>query len=292
MANTIDVASDIGAYKIDFETQLEKRLNKPAVYKDVCNVRFTDANTMAFTYMATEFVAQTGTRGTAYGFSDFTLTTEQLNIRTYKTVPVFVDRADAAQCSYIDFMDIAFRHGKLLNDQVETAVLADHAAWTNVGDSGGTITSGVTTPITVSATNIDNIVRGVRRIIGLANGGELAETNGLFFVWSYTHFEFLEEYAQNNGFQLADKALKDGVAPGYYFLGAYHYVSNSTATGHVMAGVRKLHQVGICNTTYGKLVMTDDPLNQSGKGLITRIDFGILTPTGYVTLILDVNVAN
>ncbi len=292
MANSLDVASDVGVYKLDFETNLETRLNKPATYKDICNVRFTDANSINFAYMSTEFVAQTGTRGTAYGFSDFTLLNEQLNVRTYKTVPVFADRADIAQCSYIDFMDIASRHGKLLTDQVETAVFADHGAWTNVGDSNGVITSGVTGQITVSATNIDDIVRGVRRIVGLANGAELMETNGLFFAWSYTHFEFLEQYAQANGFQLADKALKDGVAPGYFFLGAYHYVTNSGATNHVMAGVRKLHQVGICNATYGKLVMTEDPNLQSGKGLITRIDFGVLTPTGYATLLYDINVAN
>lgn len=291
MANSIDVASDVGVYKLDFESRLETRLNKPVTFKDVCDVRYTDANSINFAYMSTEFVAQTGTRGTVYGYSDFTLLNEQLNIRTFKLVPVFADRADIAQCSYIDFMDIADRSGKLLLDQVETAVLADHPAWTNVGDTGGVITSGSTSPITVTSTNIDNIVRGVRRIINVANGTDLAESNGIFFVWRAADFELLEEYAQNNGFQLADKALKDGVASGFYFLGAYHYISNSIATGHVMAGVRKLHKVGICNSTWGKLVINEDPLAQSGKGLVSRVDFGVLTPTGYVTLILDVNVS-
>lgn len=291
MANSLDVASDVGVYKLDFETRLETRLNKPATYKDICDVRMTDANAVNFAYMSTEFVAQTGTRGTAYGFSDFTLLNEQLNIRTKKLVPVFADRADIAQCSYVDFMDIAERSGKLLTDQIETAVFADNGAWTNVGDTAGVITSGVTTPITVTANNIDDIVRGVRRIVTLANGSDLMTENGLFFAWRATDFEFLEQFAQANGFVLADTALKNGITSGYYFLGAYHYVTNSFATGHVMAGVRKLHKVGICNATWGKLVVTEDPNLQSGKGLVSRADFGVLTPTGYATLLYDINVA-
>jgi len=292
MANSVDTPSDVGVYKLDFESKLTERLNKPAAYKEVCDVRFSSAYAINISYMSTEFVAQTGTRGTAYGFSDFTLTNEQLNISTYKTVPVFADEADFAQCSYIDQMDIADRSGKLLTDQIETAVLADHAAWTNVGDSSGVITSGVTTAITVSATNIDDIVRGVRRIVTVANGTDLMSTNGLFFVWRPQDFEALEQFAQANGFNLADAALKNGLDAGYKLLGAYHYVSNSHATGgHVMAGVRRVHKLGILRQTYGKLKVTEDPGLQSGKGMISRVDFGVKTPTGLASILLDINVA-
>ena len=287
----MDVPSDVGVYKADFETRLQTRLDKPATWKEVADVRYTDAYSINLPYMATEFVAQTGTRGTAYGFSDFTLTNEQLSISTKKIVPVFADEADIAQCSYIDFMDIADRQGKLLSDQVETTMLADHAAWTNVGDTNGVITSGVTTAITVSATNVDDVVRGIRRIVAVANGSSLMDQYGLFFVWRPQDFEALEAFAQANGFNLADAALKNGIDRGYYLMGAYHYVSNSHATGgHVFAGVRKQYKIGILNKTWGKLKVTEDPALQSGKGLITRADFGVKTPTGLATVLFDVNV--
>jgi hypothetical protein len=288
----MDTPSDVGVYKLDFEAKLQERLNKPATWKEVCDVRFSSAYAINLPYMSTEFVAQTGTRGTAYGFSDFTLANEQLNIATYKTVPVFADEADFAQCSYIDQMDIADRSGKLLSDQIETAVLADHAAWTNVGDSSGTITSGVTTAITVTATNIDDVVRGIRRIATVANGSDLMSTNGLFFVWRPADFEALEQFAQANGYNLADAALKNGIDRGYFLMGAYHYVSNSHATGgHVFAGVKRIHKVGVLRQTWGKLKVTEDPGLQSGKGFITRADFGVKTPTGLATILYDVNVA-
>jgi hypothetical protein len=291
MANTIDAPSDVGVYKLEFETKLQERLNKPTTWKDVCDVRFTSAYAINLPYMSTEPVAQTGTRGTAYGFSDFTLTNEQLNVNVKKLVPVFADEADLAQTAFIDQMDMADRSGKLLSDQIETAVLADHANWTNVGDTGGVITSGSTGAITVSATNIDDIVRGVRRILIEGNGGDQMDRNGLFFVWRPADFEYLEQFAQANGFNLADAALKNGIERGYYLLGAYHYVSNSHTANHVFAGVRRIMKVGVLRQTWGKLKVTEDPGLQSGKGMISRVDFGVKTPTGLKALLLDVNVA-
>jgi hypothetical protein len=188
-------------------------------------------------------------------------------------------------------MDMADRSGKLLSDQIETAVLADHANWTNVGDTGGVITSGSTGAITVSATNIDDIVRGVRRILIEGNGGDQMDRNGLFFVWRPADFEYLEQFAQANGFNLADAALKNGIERGYYLLGAYHYVSNSHTANHVFAGVRRIMKVGVLRQTWGKLKVTEDPGLQSGKGMISRVDFGVKTPTGLKALLLDVNVA-
>lgn len=295
MANTfgtLPTAVGTGVYKHDFEARLQTRLSKPVTFKDVCDVRYTNSMAINFPYMSTEFVAQTGTRGTAYGFSDFTLTNDSLTLNVPKMVPVFIDRADLAQCSYADQMDIADRQGRLLLDQVETTVLADHAAWTNVGDSAGAIASGVTSPITVSATNIDDVVRGIRRIVAVANGTDLMNQYGLFFVWRPADFEALEQFAQANGYNLADAALKNGIERGYYLLGAYHYVSNSHASGgHVFAGVRKQHKVGICTATWGKVVETVDPALQSGVGLIARADFGVKTPAGLSTILYDINVA-
>lgn len=287
MANTFNS----GVYPEEWMSKLQERLDKPTTWKDVCDVIFSDVKIFNSQRMSTEFSSSTGTRGTAYSFSDFTISTEPLDIATYKVVPVFIDRANLAQTPYLSQMEFADRQGHLLSDDIETTVLADHGNWTNVGDPGTGIVSGDTTQITVTAANIDNIVRAIRRIINVANGQDLAARNGIFFVWRPADFEFLEEFAQANGFQLADMALKNGIPDAFFFLGCYHYISNSHAANHLFAGVRKIMMVGILRTTWGQIVVTQDPNLQSGMGFIARADYGILTPTGLKSILYDVNVA-
>ena len=286
MANTMNA----GVHKEDYAVKLQERLNKPANWKEVADVIFSDTYIFNLPYMSTEFSAQTGTRGTAYSFSDFALTNDTLTVSSKKVVPVFVDRADMAQISYVSQMETAERQGALLSDVIETAMLADHANWTDVGDVAGVVTSGNTTQFTVSATNIDDIVRGIRRIITVANGEEQANRNGIFFVWRPADFEALEQFAQANGFNLADSALKSGIDKGYHLLGADHYVSNSHTANHVFAGVKKIFKIGILRTTWGQIVVTQDPSLQSGTGIIARADYGVLTPAGLSSILYDVNV--
>ena len=285
MANTFNA----GVHREDWATKLQERLDKPANWESIADVIYSDNYIINSPYMSTEFSAQTGTRGTAYGFSDFDLTNDALTVSNKRLVPVFVDRADLAQISYVNQMEIATRQGALIKDVIETAMLADHANWTNVGTAS--ITSGSTTQITVSATNVDDIVRGLRRIVRAANGQDLMDERGLFIVWRPADFEYLEQFAQANGFNMADMALKDGAEPGFYYLGAYHYVSNSHAANHLFAGVRKVFKIGILRTTYGQIVVTQDPNLQSGEGIIARVDYGVLSPAGLQTILFDVNVA-
>jgi hypothetical protein len=287
MANTFNT----GVHKEDWMTKLQERLDKPTNWKEVADVIYSENYIINAPYMSTEFGTQAGTRGTAYGFEDFTLTNDTITVSTKKIAPVFVDRADMAQIAYVNQMEIAGRQAKLLNDDIESAMLADHAAWTDVGDVAGVVTSGNTTQFTVSATNIDDIVRGVRRIVAVANGTDLMDRNGLFFVWRPADFEALEQFAQANGFNLADAALKTGIDAGYHLLGADHYVSNSHTANHVFAGVKKVFQIGILRTTYGQIVVTEDPNLQSGTGVIARVDYGVNSPAGLTSILYDINVA-
>lgn len=291
MANTIAA----GSYNRQaWEAKLSERLNKPTTWRDVADVRMADLRVLNVSYMSTEFSTQTGTRGTAYSFSDFALTNETLTLSESKYAPIFIDHADAAQTDYVAQMDLAVQQASILSEDIETAMLDDHANWTDVGIVGGVITSSNTTQITVSSTNIDDIVRGIRRIVVAANGSELMNRNGLFFVWRAVDMEALEAFAQANGFNLADKALKNGIDNGYFFLGAYHYVSNNHAANHVFAGVRKIFKIGILKSTWGKRYESIDPSNGdgplSGTGLNTRADFGTLTPTKHNTILFDINV--
>jgi hypothetical protein len=246
--------------------------------------------------MATESTVQTGTRGSAYGYGDFALTNSTLTIGTKRIDSNYIDFADLAQCQYATQMEMADRQAHKLSDVVETALLATHASWTDFGDAGGGALGLAATQITVSTSNIDDIVSGVRREIIVANGMAEMLDKGVFFVWRPADFEKLEKWAQANGFNLADATLKNGImtTQGYYIDGAYHYVSNSHTANHVFAGVRKIARIGILSTTYGRVYYKEEPANAdgqlSGVSVTSRIDFGTQIPTGLVTLLYDVNV--
>lgn len=295
MANSFTVAGSDpnvgGVYPQQWATKLQERLDKPTNWKEVANVMYSDVKYFNMPYMSTESVIQTGTRGTAYGFSDFTLTNDQMNIGTYKPVPIFIDRADLAQCDLVRQSELADRQGSIINEWLEQAMLADHAAMTNFGDTGGGVLGLASTAITVTASNVDDIIRGIKREVRVANGQDLAARNGYFIIWRPADFELLEAYVQANGFTEADSALKDGTLTGFRYMGVDHYVTNSNAANHIMGGVKKIYQIGILKTTYGQVVVTQDPNLQSGIGIISRIDYGLNLPTAHAGLVFDINVA-
>lgn len=289
MANTV-------IYTTDYETTLQRRLAHPQNWKEVCDVIYTDTRTITTGYMSTVPAVQTVTRGTAFNAQDFALTAENFTISTGRDIPIFVDFADQAQTGYNTQMEIAETQGDLLNEFIEANVLAQHASWTNVGDSGGTITSGVTTAITVSASNIDDIIRGIKRIIRKANGQSRMRTKGVFIIWRAEDFELLEAFVQANGFTLADIALKEGTIEGFKYMGVEHYWSNDHTAGHLFAGVKKTQRLGILRSLYGKMMTQDFPAGASGGILsgtlfYSRVDVGHLTPTNWATTVFDINVA-
>lgn len=293
MANTFNT----GVYKEEYETMLQKRLNKPTNWKEICDVKYSDNQIINWPYMSTVFSVQTGTRGSAYGYSDFALTNDTVTINTKRLVPVYVDFADWAQCQYADKVEIGTRQGALISETLEAAWLATHASWTDFGDLGGGALGLGSSQITVSTSNIDDIISGVRREIIAANGLDFLNQYGVGIVWRAADEEKLEKWAQANGFNIADRALKDGVLGqvGFYLNGAYHYVSNSHTANHVFAGVRKIVRLGILRSTFGRLYYKEEPANAdgqlSGVSLTNRVDYGLQVPAGYATLVYDVNVA-
>lgn len=289
MANTV-------IYTTDYETTLQARLAHPQTWKEVCDVTYTDTRTVTTGYVSTVPSVQTVTRGTAFNPQDFAMTAENLTISTGRDMPIYVDFADLAQTGYNTQMEIAETQGDLLNEFIEANVLAQHASWTNVGDSSGTITSGVTTAITVSASNVDDIIRGIKRIIRVANGQSRMRQNGVFIVWRAADFELLEAFVQANGFNLADIALKEGTVEGFKYMGVEHYWSNDHTSGHLFAGVKKTQRLGVLRSLYGKMMTQDFPAGSSGGILsgtlfYSRVDIGHLTPTNWVSTVFDVNVA-
>ncbi len=302
MANTI-------IYQAVWENKLAQRLDKPQNWKDVNQVVYTDTQTHNFPLVSTanepavatltNTAAGRSTLSNVIPFIDVTETNETLSIVTAEIDSVYLDYADQAQSNYAKMADMGTLLGKKINERAETISLANHANWTNFGDTGAGVLGLASTDITVSATNIDDIIRGVIEQIQTANGFDLYMQNGGFAVWRPADWTFLVQFMQANGFSFADEALRDGGKGrmGKEALGLFHYVSTSHASGgHIMAGVRGVQKFGILKSTYGRTYVAEMPASStagslSGTQIHTRLDYGLLVPTNLLPVLFDVNTA-
>lgn len=286
VANTI-------TYLTEYEDELQDRLDHPTTWKEMCDVVYSNSKLISSSYWDTEPSVATGTRGTARTGQTFSETAETLDIATNRFVNLIVDHADLFQSPWTKGVEIFNRIGALLNEYIETAVLANHAEWTNfdnasIGGSAGNIT--------VSAANIDDIIRGVKRVIREGNGQSMMNDRGVGFVWRAADFEILEAFVQANGFMTADDALKEGTVEGIRYMGADHYWSNEHASGHLMAGVKKTQKLGLLKGTYGRAHVIDFPAGDSntffaGTAFYSQVDLGLLHPTAHDALTYDILVA-
>jgi hypothetical protein len=285
-------------YAEDWAVKLQERLSEPTKWKEICNVEYTNERVLHNPYMS-DATVQTGTRGSAYTMQDATQTDDSITISTYKILPQIIDRADLAQSTYSTQMVLADRQGILLDEAIETAAWASFASMTAFGDTGGGVLGLASTAITVSATNIDDIIRGIKQQINVAKGQALAARNGVFIVWRPADMTILESFMQANGFMSADRALEGGGATnsefttgagGINYMGVTHYASNLLTAGHVIAGVKKVFHAGIVKDTYGQVVITQDPLNVSGIGVISRIDYAFKVWHNVAPILFNVNV--
>lgn len=284
MSNTI-------VYAEDWAVKLQERLSEPLKWKLVCNVEYTDEKVLHNPY-STDAVVQSGTRGSAYTFQNITLTDDSVTIDTFDILPQLIDRADLAQQTYVNQMNLAESQGTLLNEAIETGMLA---AYTQLTAFDNSKIGGAAGNITVSASNVDDIIRGMKREIRLANGQDMLDRNGAFILWRPADFELLEAYVQANGFSTADGALKDGTSQGFTYMGVQHYSTNKNTANHIIGGVKKLLHIGICKSTYGQIVISQEPATSggavSGIGVISRVDFKVKAWHKVIPVLFDIQVA-
>lgn len=154
-------------------------------------------------------------RGTAHDMQLFGETAQTLTISTGRDLGIFVDWADLAQSPWTKPAELFDRIGALLNEYVETAVLDNYGNWTDFGLASIGGGGAATDTITVSASNIDDIIRGVKREIREANGGAMMNRNGVGFVWRTPDFELLEAFVQawNKIVGLGKSSLINGENP-------------------------------------------------------------------------------
>lgn len=294
-------------YQAAWENKLAQRLDKPQNWKEVCDVVFTDGQTYNFPLISatgepavatlTNTAAGRSTLSNVIPFIDVTQTNETLSIVTAEIDSVYMDYADQAASNYVKWTAMGDLLGKKINERIEAIVLGNTTAWTDFGDTGSGGVGLSSSQITVSATNIDDIIRGIVEQIQTANGFNLLQENGGFAVWRPSDWTFLMAFMQANGFSTADSALQNGTndQKGVPYMGLYHYVSTGHTANHVMAGVRKVQKLGILNGTYGKTYVNEMPSSStagslSGTQIHTRVDYGMLVPTNLKPTVFDVNV--
>lgn len=286
VANTI-------TYQTVYEDSLQDRLDHPQTWKEMCDITMTNDRVVSSSYMDTTPATQAVTRGTGVAAQTFSETAQTLTISTGRDLGLIVDLGDLAQSPWTKGAELFDRIGALLNEYIEAQVLAQHGSWTDfdnasIGGSAGNIS--------VSASNVDDIIRGVKREIREANGQSMMNQYGVGFVWRAADFELLEAFVQANGFATADQALKEGTMEGLRYMGVDHYWSNDHTSGHVFAGVKKIQRLGILKALYGRAFTIDFPAADSntffsGTAFYSRVDIGHMTPAAHAGLVFDVLVA-
>lgn len=278
-------------YAEEWAVKAQQRLSENNKWKEVCMVEYTDTRVLHNPYI-TDPTVQSLTRDTAYTHQAVVLTDDSVTISTGKILAQQIDRADLAQQTFVKQMELASRQAVLLNEAIETAMLAEHAQFTDFDNAS---IGGAAGNITVSESNIDDIIRGIKREIREANGEDLMDRNGVFIIWRPADFEKLEAYAQAQGFSTADGALKDGTSQGFKYMGVEHYSSNKGTSGHLFGGVKKLLHLGIVKSTYGQVVVDSEPATADGAlsaiAVIMRVDFKFKAWNKTAPVLFDILVA-
>lgn len=275
-------------YQEDWVTKLQERLSEMVKWKDFMRVEITNTKVLHNPYR-TDAIVDTLTRYTAYTPAAVALTDESVSIDAAYVIPEIIDRADLAQSNYLRQMEIADNQGVQLNEKIEEYIYSQHALVTDFDNAS---IGGAAGNITVSASNIDDIIRGIKREISEAKGDTLFERNGGFIVWRPADFEILEAFMQANGFSTADAALKGGAKGGVEYMGMTHYKSNLLTSGHLLAGVKKVYHLGILKDTYGAIMVNEkDPGNVSGISVVSRLDLKVKAWNKTKPVLFDVLVA-
>lgn len=276
---------------LEIETKLQERLNAPMVWKELCKVTYTDTGVVKNPYL-TDATVSVGTRGTGYTPVAVATNDESVTINDYSYSAPYIDDADLAQKSFSDFMEVADNMAVLLDEAMETAMLLTHAQWTNFDNAS---IGGGAGNITVSLSNVKDVITGVKREIREAGGGEKAARNGIFIQWREADFELVEKLAASEGFNTADDALKNGIKQGFKYLGVEHYSTSKNVSGHVFAGVKKALDCYVVKSTFGKVKTIVNPVVSgaqiSGVGLEAHIDREFIAWTKNVPVLFDVLVA-
>jgi hypothetical protein len=176
-----------------------------------------------------------GASQTSYSITDFTLGSDSLTVNRRAGAAEHIDNIEQLQTRYDLAMDRSTRHSFVTKDKIDQYVFGlPVAAGSSVQDiDAGYMSSGVSngTPIASSDSNIENTANAIIERLGLVNG---ALDRGI--TWAVSPFELtdISGFTQNNGFNVADAAIKNGFVTDSAFAGLDIVVTNNLTHTQVL----------------------------------------------------------
>ena len=224
-----------------------------------------------------------GTATTAYSVEDFTSTDDTLTVSRRAVASEHVDSIEELQTNYNLAMQRSTRHAYVVRDKIDQYVLNLPVSLSGVadiddGDFGGTDGNAKVT----SSTNIEDVANTIMEKVALNNG---ALDRGMFWVVSPFEVTDMASYMQNNGFNVADAAIKNGFV-GSPFAGLDIFVSNNLTHSVVLTMDT--------NPTAGDTMTLTIP-SDAGVASITLTFVATLTPLAgeiHITSTVDITRAN
>lgn len=275
-------------YQEDWSTKLQERLSETTKWKDFMKVDITNTKVLHNPYR-TDATVLALVPYVAYVPAQIAETDDIISIDVHRIIPEIIDRADLAQSTYLKQMEIAENQGTQLNEEIETYIYSQFAQLTTFDN---TELGGGAGNITVTSSNIDDIIRAIKRKIRKAKGQKLMQRNGVFIVWRPEDFELLEAFMQANGFNTADESLKNGIDDGINYMGVTHYSSNLLTANHLIGGIKSLWHLGLLKDTYGQIMVNEkDPANVSGISIVSRIDLKVKAWFKTIPVLYNITVA-
>jgi len=176
-----------------------------------------------------------GAAATSYSVTDFTLADDTMTVSRRAGAAEHIDNIEQLQSRYDLSQDRAQRHAYVAKDKIDQYMFAlPVVAGSTVQDiDAGYMSSGVSngTPISSSSSNIEDTANAIVERLGLVNG---AMDRGLF--WAISPFELtdISGFSQNNGYNVADAAIKNGFVTGTPFAGLDIFVTNNLTHTQVL----------------------------------------------------------
>lgn len=285
MANTI-------VYKEDFAVTIQEKLSEKKFWNTFGKVHYTDRKVFNNPYKNDPTVASY-TRGAQFTYTDVTLTNETLDIATSAISAEYIDLADMAQNGYDLQMRLAEDQGDELMDEVEEAFLGSYA------EAGSTLTNvdlgGAVGDIALTASNAFEVTRVARQKIVEGKGLRHFDRDGAVMIVRPKDYVAYVEAAQTAGvLGFAESALTGGEVKTVNGFELYesNLLTVETSTCHNLAFVKGSIDVGILNTTFGKVTIDEkNPDNRSAIGFVSRIDYGTKVFNQKAPLVVGIDIA-
>lgn len=204
---------------------MQRELNRRMVSLGIAEVYRGADRIIHNPYQSTP-VGSDGAATVTYSVEDFAVTDDTLTVSRRADVSEHIDDIEKLQSRYDLAMKRAERQSYVIKNKIDQYVLGLPVGLSGVsiideGTMAGTANTGA--PINVSNTNVDDVANKIVASLSLNNA---ATDEGMFWVVSPHEVNAITSFMQNNGFSVADAAIKNGFA-GEAFGGLKIYVSNN-----------------------------------------------------------------